>query len=82
LAPKSDEHMTQKNLDDHLAHIETKMAYSEEAIETLSQELLRQQQDIKSLTQRLKTMEQWVKSQGLGSENIHNPEQEPPPPHY
>ncbi len=74
--------MTQTDLAEHIAHIETKLAYSEEAIDTLSQEVLRQQQDIKRLESRLNAMEQWLKSNSHSSDAIRRPEDEPPPPHY
>ncbi|WP_316367170.1 SlyX family protein [Candidatus Thiodiazotropha sp. CDECU1] len=67
-------------MDDRIIDLESRLAFQEEAIHTLSETLVEQQQTIDSLSRSVDTLRQ--KLQALEPSPLQSGETEPPPPHY
>lgn len=63
-----------------LIELETRIAYQDEALQQLSTEVARQQQDIERLLRRVGSMAAQLDS--LRDESATDGGREPPPPHY
>ena len=68
------------NLEDQLIELQTRMAFQDDTIQSLSDELASQQDEVARLTQMVKVLNQQMKL--LSAEPSSNPADEPPPPHY
>ncbi|PVV21030.1 MAG: SlyX protein [gamma proteobacterium symbiont of Ctena orbiculata] len=65
---------------DRIIDLESRLAFQEEAIHTLSETLVEQQQTIDSLSRSVDALRQ--KLQALEPSPLQSGETEPPPPHY
>lgn len=65
---------------EEIAELQSRVAFQEDAIDKLSEEVARQDKQIEMLTRMIKIMSNNLKSLDAGS--MDSPEHEPPPPHY
>ncbi|GGK81045.1 SlyX family protein [Amphritea balenae] len=66
----------QQKIDD----LESRIAFQEDAIDKMSQEMATQGAELERLSQIVKILNQQIKQ--VAPENINAPEDEAPPPHY
>ena len=62
--------------------LEAQLAFVEDALQTLDAAMASQQQQILRLEQQIDVMQQRLKGQGHRLDSIAEPDAEPPPPHY
>lgn len=62
--------------------LEAQLAFVEDALQTLDAAMASQQQQILRLEQQIDVMQQRLKEQGHRLDSIAAPDAEPPPPHY
>ena len=62
--------------------LEAQLAFVEDALQTLDAAMASQQQQILRLEQQIDVMQQRLKEQGHRLDSIVEPDAEPPPPHY
>ncbi|MEW8506619.1 MAG: SlyX family protein [Candidatus Thiodiazotropha sp.] len=67
-------------MDDRIIDLESRLAFQEEAIHTLSETLVEQQSTIDSLNRTVDALRQRL--QALEPSPLHNGDTDPPPPHY
>ncbi|MEW7998635.1 MAG: SlyX family protein [Candidatus Thiodiazotropha endolucinida] len=67
-------------MNDRIIDLESRMAFQEQAIHTLSETLIEQQRTIDSLNRTIETLRQRL--QALDPSPLQPGENEPPPPHY
>ncbi|MEW8189605.1 MAG: SlyX family protein [Candidatus Thiodiazotropha endolucinida] len=67
-------------MNDRIIDLESRMAFQEQAIHTLSETLIEQQRTIDSLNRTVETLRQRL--QALDPSPLQPGENEPPPPHY
>ena len=65
---------------DRLEHLEAKLAYQDQAIQDLSNEIYRQQQELDQLRQLCRSLTQ--KLQSHGDAGPHSSQADERPPHY
>lgn len=64
----------------HIIELETRIAFQEETIHQLSEELIRQCRDMDALRMEIEILKDRVR--GLATTNIASQSEETPPPHY
>ena len=62
--------------------LEAQLAFVEDALQTLDAAMASQQQQILRLEQQIDVMQQRLKEQGHRLDSIAEPDAEAPPPHY
>ena len=62
--------------------LEAQLAFVEDALQTLDAAMASQQQQILRLEQQIDVMQQRLKEQGHRLDSIAEPDAEPQPPHY
>ena len=62
--------------------LEAQLAFVEDALQTLDAAMASQQQQILRLEQQIDVMQQRLKEQGHRLDSIAEPDAGPPPPHY
>ncbi|MDA0649396.1 MAG: SlyX family protein [Proteobacteria bacterium] len=62
--------------------LEAQLAFVEDALQTLDAAMASQQQQILRLEQQIDVLQQRLKEQGHRLDSIAEPDAEPPPPHY
>lgn len=67
-------------MQNRLDELETRLAFQDESLQTLSAEVLRQQREIALLTQEIAALKAQLRS--LATDPTAGRGQEPPPPHY
>jgi SlyX protein len=67
-------------MNDRIIDLESRVAFQEEAIHTLSETLIEQQRTIDSLSRTLEMLGERL--QALEPTPLQSGENEPPPPHY
>jgi SlyX protein len=67
-------------LEERIIDLETRLAFQEDTIEQLNQELIAQQRQLELVLRRLEAAEDRLKS--LQSSVVALPHEETPPPHY
>ncbi|MEW8374209.1 MAG: SlyX family protein [Candidatus Thiodiazotropha sp.] len=67
-------------MDDRIVDLESRLAFQEQAIHTLSETLVEQQRTINSLNRTVDALRQRL--QALQPSPLQSGETEPPPPHY
>ncbi|EMP57000.1 SlyX protein [Marinobacter santoriniensis NKSG1] len=72
--------MTQKDLQSRLDELETRLAFQDDLINTLSEQLARQELDIRELWDAKRQLHKQLKE--VSPSNIRSEEEETPPPHY
>ncbi|MGB0468394.1 MAG: SlyX family protein [Pontibacterium sp.] len=65
---------------EQIAELESRVAFQEDAIDKLSEEMARQEKEIEMLTRMVKIINSNVKS--LAGDSVTDPDNEAPPPHY
>lgn len=68
------------DLQQNIVDLESKVAFQDDAICSLSNELLQHQKRIEKLQQQITILAEKLKQ--LPDSDILTPEEEPPPPHY
>ncbi|MBL6821333.1 MAG: SlyX family protein [Luminiphilus sp.] len=63
-------------------NLEAQLAFVEDALQTLDAAMASQQQQILRLEQQIDVLQQRLKEQGHRLDSIAEPDAEPPPPHY
>ncbi|WP_157496707.1 SlyX family protein [Hahella ganghwensis] len=66
-------------MDQRITDLETKVAFQDDLIHSLSDTVYQQQKQIENLTRKLERLTDQIKHT---QPNIGNPADEPPPPHY
>lgn len=69
-----------KELESRLAELETRLAFQEQVIDTLSDQVARQELDIRALWDAKKELHKQLRD--AAPSNIRREEDETPPPHY
>jgi len=69
------------NVDKKIEELECRVALQDESIETLSDQIYRQQQQLDSVQSDLDLIKDWIKS-SLQVQDEQTQIEEPPPPHY
>ncbi|ERP90193.1 MULTISPECIES: SlyX family protein [Marinobacter] len=72
--------MSKNTLEDRIAELEMRLAFQDDVINTLSEQVARQEMDIRELWDAKKTLHKQLKD--ISPSNIRPEEQEVPPPHY
>jgi SlyX protein len=67
-------------MNDRIIDLESRLAFQEEAIHTLSETLIEQQRTIDSLSQTMEVLRERL--QALEPTPLQPGDNEPPPPHY
>ena len=62
--------------------LEAQLAFVEDALQTLDAAMASQQQQILRLEQQIDVLQQRLKERGHRLDSIAEPDAEPPPPHY
>lgn len=73
-------HVDSRMMDDRIIELETRLAFQEESIQSLSQSLGHQQQTIDSLQLEIEELRQRLKAVAVSP--LEGDTLEPPPPHY
>jgi len=71
---------TEQNLAARLDELETRIAFQDDLINTLSEQVTRQELDLRELWEAKKQLNTQLKE--VSSSNIRKEEEETPPPHY
>ncbi len=77
-ANRNDEHA--QRLTKRLDELETRVAFQDDLINTLSEQVARQELDIRELWEAKKQLNNQLKE--VSSSNVRREEEEAPPPHY
>ena len=72
--------MSHKDLQTRLDELETRLAFQDDIINTLSEQLAKQEMDIRELWDAKRLLHSQIKD--VSSSNIKREEEESPPPHY
>ncbi|WP_372988123.1 SlyX family protein [Marinobacter sp.] len=72
--------MTQKDLEARLDELEMRIAFQDEVINTLSEQVAKQEMDIRELWEAKRLLHKQLKD--VSPSNIKPEEEETPPPHY
>lgn len=72
--------MSKKSLEERLAELEMRLAFQDELINTLSDQVAKQEMDIRELWDAKKMLHKQLKD--ISPSNIRREEEETPPPHY
>ncbi|RBW50088.1 SlyX family protein [Marinobacter sp. F3R11] len=72
--------MSDKDLQARLDELETRLAFQDDIINTLSEQLAKQEMDIRELWNAKRLLHNQLKD--VSSSNIKREEEEAPPPHY
>ncbi len=72
--------MTQKDLQARLDELETRIAFQDDVINTLSEQVAKQELDIRELWEANRLLHKQLKD--VSPSNIRREEEETPPPHY
>ncbi|AMQ87907.1 MULTISPECIES: SlyX family protein [Marinobacter] len=72
--------MSKKTLEDRLAELEMRLAFQDDVINTLSEQVAKQEMDIRELWDAKKVLHKQLKD--ISPSNIKAEEDETPPPHY
>ena len=66
--------------EDRITELESRIAFQEDALDKMSEEMAHQEKQIQMLTQMVKILNRNLES--LRSDPLSSSENEPPPPHY
>ncbi|MFV8570582.1 SlyX family protein [Marinobacter sp. SBS5] len=72
--------MSKKTLEDRIADLEMRLAFQDDVINTLSEQVTKQEMDIRELWDAKRLMHQQLKD--VAPSNIRREDEETPPPHY
>ncbi|MFO7529731.1 MAG: SlyX family protein [Marinobacter sp.] len=72
--------MTQKDLEARLDELEMRIAFQDDVINTLSEQVAKQEMDIRELWEAKQLLHKQLKD--VSPSNIKPEDQETPPPHY
>lgn len=72
--------MTQKDLEARLDELEMRIAFQDEVINTLSEQVAKQEMDLRELWEAKRLLHKQLKD--VSPSNIRPEDQETPPPHY
>ncbi|WP_100641103.1 SlyX family protein [Marinobacter salexigens] len=72
--------MSDKDLQTRLDELETRLAFQDDIINTLSEQVAKQEMDIRELWNAKRLLHSQLKD--VSSSNIKREEEEAPPPHY
>lgn len=72
--------MSHKDLQTRLDELETRLAFQDDIINTLSEQVAKQEMDIRELWDAKRLLHSQIKD--VSSSNIKRDEEESPPPHY
>ncbi|MBD3641738.1 MAG: SlyX family protein [Marinobacter sp.] len=72
--------MTQKDLEARLDELEMRIAFQDDVINTLSEQVAKQEMDIRELWEAKRLLHKQLKD--VSPSNIKPEDQETPPPHY
>ncbi|MBB5322583.1 SlyX family protein [Marinobacter oulmenensis] len=72
--------MSKKTLEDRLAELETRLAFQDDVIHTLSEQVAQQELDIRELWHAKQLLHKQLKD--ISPSNVKKEEDETPPPHY
>ncbi len=72
--------MSQKDLQTRLDELETRLAFQDDVINTLSEQVAKQEMDIRELWDAKRLLHSQIKD--VSHSNIKREEEESPPPHY
>ena len=72
--------MTQKDLEARLDELEMRIAFQDEVINTLSEQVAKQEMDIRELWEAKRLLHKQLKD--VSPSNIRPEDEETPPPHY
>ncbi len=72
--------MSENTLDDRLAELEMRLAFQDDVINTLSEQVAKQEMDLRELWEAKRLMHKQLKD--MAPSNLKPEEEETPPPHY
>ena len=72
--------MSQNDLETRLDELETRLAFQDEVINTLSEQVAKQEMDIRELWEAKRLLHKQLKD--VSPSNIKSEQDETPPPHY
>ncbi|MEX2474984.1 SlyX family protein [Marinobacter sp.] len=72
--------MSNRDLEARLDELETRVAFQDDVINTLSEQVARQELDIRELWEAKRLLNQQLKE--VSPSNLKREEEETPPPHY
>ncbi|TYC59072.1 SlyX family protein [Marinobacter sp. BW6] len=72
--------MSQNDLETRLDELETRLAFQDDVINTLSEQVAKQEMDIRELWEAKRLLHKQLK--GVSPCNIKSEQEETPPPHY
>ncbi|MBE01973.1 SlyX family protein [Marinobacter lutaoensis] len=72
--------MTQNELEARLAELETRLAFQDDMINALSEQMAKQELDIRELWEAKRLLHKQLKE--LAPSNVRREDEETPPPHY
>jgi SlyX protein len=72
--------MSKNTLEDRIAELEMRLAFQDDVINTLSEQVARQEMDIRELWDAKKVLHKQLKD--ISPSNIRPEDEETPPPHY
>lgn len=72
--------MSTQDIESRLDELETRLAFQDDIINTLSEQVARQELDIRELWEAKKSLHKQLKE--VSPTNIKGEEEEAPPPHY
>ncbi|MBR9870875.1 MAG: SlyX family protein [Gammaproteobacteria bacterium] len=72
--------MSKNTLEDRIADLEMRLAFQDDVINTLSEQVTKQEMDIRELWEAKRLMHQQLKD--VAPSNIRREDEETPPPHY
>ncbi|WP_449286582.1 SlyX family protein [Marinobacter sp. PE14] len=72
--------MSQNDLETRLDELETRLAFQDDVINTLSEQVAKQEMDIRELWEAKRLLNKQLKD--VSPSNIKSEQEETPPPHY
>lgn len=72
--------MSEKNLETRLDELEMRVAFQDDVIQTLSEQVARQELELRELWEAKRLLHKQLKE--MAPSNIKSEEEEVPPPHY
>jgi len=72
--------MSKKTLEDRIADLEMRLTFQDDVINTLSEQVTKQEMDIRELWEAKRLMHQQLKD--VSPSHIRREDEETPPPHY
>ncbi|MEC7727572.1 MAG: SlyX family protein [Pseudomonadota bacterium] len=72
--------MSQNDLETRLEELETRLAFQDDLINTLSEQVAKQEMDIRELWEAKRLLHKQLKD--VSPSNIKSEQEETPPPHY